>query len=515
MCNGINKSNGKQCGRKAEWCSQHISQKPAEPIAEPVAEQKNEEPELIQAEKEIVETIIVPPTSMSPNATSITATVPELPIVEAEKSEPVENNSTDRIHPRSIYKYQDANDTNEAVDAIWRDQARFKLAKRNGAPGTIIDADEYQRVLEMGRSVFLIKFFSQSEEEVENTLAANGEEVLPEDNMLIAFNSEDDYKSYINSVKDIMSSTCTNIDYITKAKDYDEHLYDLCKLISPNWFKDRDNMWNFTRMVYQTPGDKMLHRRTYAAILADKFGEHFNELLTMSQNDTEGPITKYPVKVSLSSLKSIAGGSDAEGYKAWRLKYDPEPIKVKKVKKTSDDSETGSESNDEVESRLGGRWVAEAKKICEKTSISYDKLIAGMLKDIEVNGDYCMMDWRDEFIQPINRIVQDAEVPLADFIALAGNWVYKSAEEAAKFAAQIIDPTIVLFANGDVFVRQTLDECEDDGAKRTPSALMKLINFRFFAKDMNGEEVIRSRTLDKLMLTTPVFAFLNRMLCSQ
>jgi hypothetical protein len=98
MCNGINKSNGKQCGRKAEWCSQHISQKPAEPIAEPVAEQKNEEPELIQAEKEIVETIIVPPTSMSPNATSITATVPELPIVEAEKSEPVENNSTDRIH---------------------------------------------------------------------------------------------------------------------------------------------------------------------------------------------------------------------------------------------------------------------------------------------------------------------------------------------------------------------------------------------------------------------------------
>jgi hypothetical protein len=288
-------------------------------------------------------------------------------------------------------------------------------------------------------------------------------------------------------------------------------LYDLCKLIPSSWFRDTKNLWNLSRAIYQMPmPDPLIMKHTYAMILSHHGGEWFNQSRVLTHYVAEGPSGKFPV-MSLSKLKSIAGGSDAEGYKAWRATYDPEPIKVKKENTTSDGSEAGSESNDEVESRLGGRWVAEAKKICDKTSISYDKLIAGMLKDIEVNGDYCMMDWRDEFIQPINRIVQDAEVPLAEFIALAGNWVYKSAEEAAKFAAQIIDPTIVLFANGDVFVRQTLDECEDDGAKRTPSALMKLINFRYFGKNADGEQVIRSQTLDKLMLAySPMFHRYNR-----
>jgi hypothetical protein len=212
-------------------------------------------------------------------------------------------------------------------------------------------------------------------------------------------------------------------------------LYELCKLIPSSWFRDTKNLWNLSRAIYQMPmTDPLIMKHTYAMILSHHGGEWFNQSRVITQYVAEGPSGKFPV-MSLSKLKSIAGGSDAQGYKAWRATYDPEPIKVKKEKTTSD-SETGSESNDKVESRLGGRWVEEAKKICDKTSISYDKLIDGMLKDIEVNGDYCMMDWRDEFIQPINRIVQDAEVPLADFIALAGNWVYKSAEEAAKFAAQ-------------------------------------------------------------------------------
>jgi len=38
MCNGITKS-GKPCSRKADWCAQHISQKPEEIVAAPVVEQ--------------------------------------------------------------------------------------------------------------------------------------------------------------------------------------------------------------------------------------------------------------------------------------------------------------------------------------------------------------------------------------------------------------------------------------------------------------------------------------------
>jgi hypothetical protein len=54
-----------------------------------------------------------------------------------------------------------------------------------------------------------------------------------------------------------------------------------------------------------------------------------NQSRVLTQYVAEGPSGKFPV-MSLSKLKSIAGGSDAEGYKAWRTTYDPEPIKVKK-----------------------------------------------------------------------------------------------------------------------------------------------------------------------------------------
>lgn len=111
------------------------------------------------------------------------------------------------------------------------------------------------------------------------------------------------------------------------------------------------------------------------------------------------------------------------------------------------------------------------------------------------------MDWRDEFVKPMNRITHDSQTLLGDFIALAGNWVYENAEEAAKFAAQIIDPTIVLFANNDIFVRTKLDDCEHDAAKKTPAPLMKTINFRYFTKLPNGHQRLSSVTLDRLMLS--------------
>jgi hypothetical protein len=290
---------------------------------------------------------------------------------------------------------------------------------------------------------------------------------------------------------------------------YSQALYELCILINPTWFRDSKNIWNLSRSFYQMPmSDPIVMRNTYALVLEYHGGQWFNVKAAMAQYLSDGPSKKFAV-MSLSKLKAIAGGSDAKRYSSWKGKYDPDQIKVENA--SNDSIGAGLESKDDVEYRLGKRWVTEASKVCEKTSISYDKLIAGMIKNIEVNGDYCMMDWRDEFIQPMNHIVQDAEVPLGDFIALAGNWVYRCAEEAAKFAAQIIDSTIVLFANGDVFVRQKLDECEDDGAKKTPSTLMKLINFRFFTIDKNGDKVIRSQTLDKLMLAySPMFHRYNR-----
>jgi len=108
MCNFI-KSDATQCklSPKKDLCHKHINsvvepvvepvaepvvEPVAEPVVEPVAEQKKEEPELIVAEKEIVETDIVPPTSMSPNTTSAPSAQLELPILDSGKSDSVEIN---------------------------------------------------------------------------------------------------------------------------------------------------------------------------------------------------------------------------------------------------------------------------------------------------------------------------------------------------------------------------------------------------------------------------------------
>jgi len=107
MCRFV-KTDGNQCklSPKKDLCHKHINSVPA-PVAEPVAEefiakirslsfeatvaeQKKEDSELIPDEKEIVETNIVPPTSMSPNATPTSSTPA---ILDSGKSEPVKINS--------------------------------------------------------------------------------------------------------------------------------------------------------------------------------------------------------------------------------------------------------------------------------------------------------------------------------------------------------------------------------------------------------------------------------------
>ncbi|KAE9342987.1 hypothetical protein PF008_g9899 [Phytophthora fragariae] len=438
---------------------------------------------------------------MSPNATSVSSTEPELPILEAEKSEPVENNSIgDLVHIVKVFDYQKAKDSHDIADCSWMHQTAYKLVKEDGLKVDLSTRDGFKALKGSDKMLVQFVYFTCSEDKFDENL-------IPAKTGRYVFESESDFAPATSAMNKYANMPL--IDLVFKSKDYDEYLYDLCSLINETWFRDSTNMWKFTRTVYHMQGDSMLYRRTFAAVLASKFGKHFDDTRAMIDYDRIGSDTKYKDQGSITTLKSVAGGSNAEGYKNWKAKYDPEPIKIKTEKKTTEaaDSETGAK----IESRLGKRWVAEVKRICEKTSIDYDKLLTGMLKTIEINGDYCMMDWRDVFIQPMNRITHDAHVLLAEFIAISGNWVYKNIEEAAKIAAQIIDPTIVLFANGDVFVRQKLDECEDDGAKKTPSALMKLINFRFFSKDAEGRETIRSHTLDRIMLVySPMFHRYNR-----
>ncbi|KAE8956561.1 hypothetical protein PR002_g31438 [Phytophthora rubi] len=123
MCNGLTKS-GKPCQCKADWCSQHLSQKPitAEPVVESIAEdqsareKKEEDIGLISTEKEIVETTIVPP--MSPNANSTPATqLNSTPMGDETKPETEKN--------ISIFK-QCKSFLNEKATGEWHETRRFK-----------------------------------------------------------------------------------------------------------------------------------------------------------------------------------------------------------------------------------------------------------------------------------------------------------------------------------------------------------------------------------------------------
>lgn len=139
------------------------------------------------------------------------------------------------------------------------------------------------------------------------------------------------YEAVVAKANDMINSLRTS-ELLLQSKDHDDYLYKLCQLISPNWFRDRDNIWGFTRMVYQMQGDSGLYRRTYGVILANWFGESFNERMAMTSYDLEGPETKYHNKISIGSLKAVAGGSNQDGYRAWKAKHEPEPIKMDKLK---------------------------------------------------------------------------------------------------------------------------------------------------------------------------------------
>ncbi|GMF28196.1 unnamed protein product [Phytophthora fragariaefolia] len=313
MCNGITKS-GKSCQRKAEWCSQHQNQKPTEEIVKGTSvvaeddEQKNAEPELIVAKKEIVSENIVSP--MSPNATTPITTPESKPaIVEAGKSESVENNSTvEEFHVQAFECKHDAKKTHAVFSTAGAYKKAFEILISQGRKlrlfPNIADVDTTNMEVSVD-----FQFYTCSQETLDN--AKDGDDIkwrrfviVVEDNLA--------FDTYNEEVSEMVSRPWSEL--LLQSKDYDAYLFDLCSLINENWFKDRDNIWNFTRMVCQMQGDATMNRQTYAAILANKFGKHFNESVAMTQYDSEGPETKYPIK--LLELIANATSIPAEELKA-------------------------------------------------------------------------------------------------------------------------------------------------------------------------------------------------------
>jgi hypothetical protein len=170
MCNFI-KTDGNQCklSPKMDLCHRHINSARA-PVAEPITveflakirslsfEQKNEDVELIDDVEENESENIVSP--MSPNTSSIITAQSEPDIVEAEKSQPEEINSTPGSYIQiEIFDVQDADKAHSVLDDIYTYKAFLKFVEEDGLSIGYFNKGEMLSLCEAGKSCVQYPFF--------------------------------------------------------------------------------------------------------------------------------------------------------------------------------------------------------------------------------------------------------------------------------------------------------------------------------------------------------------------
>jgi hypothetical protein len=120
------------------------------------------------------------------------------------------------------------------------------------------------------------------------------------------------------------ASSLGPVTYLMAKKSYDERLFSLCLLIGTRWYEDSTNLYNLSGFLCKrTQSDWHLMRRTYLCILREKLGatQRFDvkEAINSFSSWFKSP---YHPKLSEGKLKAIAGGSNTDGYKEWKKKYD-------------------------------------------------------------------------------------------------------------------------------------------------------------------------------------------------
>ncbi|GMF44062.1 unnamed protein product [Phytophthora fragariaefolia] len=426
MCNFIIAKTGLPCklAPKKDLCGKHsrialvaveaVVETSAPVIEEPVVKQKNAEPELIVAKEEIVSENIVSP--MSPNATTpITATESK---VEMGKSESVENNSTvEEFHVQVFESKHDAKKTHAVFSTAGAYKKAFEILISQGRKLRLFPKIAEVNTTNMGVSVDF-QCYTCSQETLDN--AKDGDDIKWRRFVIVA---EDNlaFDTFSEEVSKMVNRPWSEL--VLQSKDYDAYLFDLC--------------------------DATTNRQTYAAILANKFDKHFNESVAMTQYDSEGPETKYPVKVSISKLKAIGGGTDNTGYMAWKVKYEPEPIKEEKPKK---------EKNARVSDEDTLRNIKLLELITNATSIPSEELKTAI---IDESIDFAF-EWCKRNIKPTNRPIADDFHRWGLIVKNMHCYKFPDDDTAAKLLAIVIDLYFVIVVNGERYRRVDLTKDESN-----------------------------------------------------
>lgn len=282
-----------------------------------------------------------------------------------------------------------------------------------------------------------------------------------------------DKNNEINSTEEINTPPATplrvNIQYVMENKRYDPFLYELCTIISDNWFKQRDNLWKLAGLCYTTPGESLSSmRRTYCAILYTKLKRFDSKEAKDQFNSWEN--SKYHCKLTVRELKSIAAGCNAESYKEWKDKYEPEPvqeIKSKRSKKQSEDIEFSKTD------------LLRITKISQLTGIAYDKIIEG----IDNVSSMLEEDWLEKYVNVVNRPILGYKRQWQLYIRYIQSIRFTSRHAAAALLAMTIDHYVILM--GDSFLsRCGLDnDYTNDVLKQEKKNPLEEINITHHAGD--------------------------------
>lgn len=192
---------------------------------------------------------------------------------------------------------------------------------------------------------------------------------------------------------------------------YDQRLFKLCCMMKNTWFKDTTNLWNLAGMLHKKQHvDLDLMRKTYACVLKT-MTDRFDEDCALREFDS-WKNSKYHPKLTEAQLKSIANGTDPEGYSKWKDEFEPKEVKVMKTKKKAspDDHKTPQFDDKESRDELSMKLLKSA--FDDTTIIEYFLAINHKYKSFDnvlyyFNGVYWVKGSDQYIIQDIDKIYRE------------------------------------------------------------------------------------------------------------
>lgn len=307
------------------------------------------------------------------------------------------------------------------------------------------------------------------------------------------------------NVKEVVYHSNDNSD--KPDEKHDSFMYDLCIIISQNWFKQRENLWQLAGVCYQMPEDRELMLRTYCQILTKKLHRFDVDEATSTFNSWKD--SKYPCKLTILTLKSIAAGTDQDAYKEWKDKYEPEPI-IQKTKKSNQTQLTESEAFEKVFDKVfeSARIVDDIKKLLSGMSRTFDEFKDAMC-DNTFNADE-LSYWADKYCTIRNQATNSFTLNYNHFEKLLKQIVFRG-ELSSRFVCYFIHEFFVFgIKSSHCYMRKKVCELNSSPVESFSISEFKNTQIKSLVQIIPGQIKLCTTSLFDLIKGLPYHKFTNR-----